>query len=215
MPTDFYYTIVVMLCQLRNRQAISYNRNYMKLIFAQGNPGAGYAASRHNVGFLALDALAAQHEAPFTAKPKFFADIAELTVGGDKVLLAKPTTYYNETGKSARAILDFYKLDPATEVLVVHDDLALPFGTLRTREKGSDAGNNGIKSLNTHLGPDYARLRIGIYNELRDKLPDADFVLSRFTKDEQKTLNETTVPHCLKLIEEFVAGQFQSTSHSF
>ncbi|MEP6710637.1 MAG: aminoacyl-tRNA hydrolase, partial [Candidatus Saccharibacteria bacterium] len=134
----------------------------MKLIFAQGNPGDQYNTTRHNVGFAILDALAKKFEASFTSKPKFFADIAELNIEGEKILLVKPATFYNETGKSARALVDFYKLAPATDVLVVHDDLALPFGTLRTREKGSDAGNNGIKSLNAHLGPDYARLRIGI-----------------------------------------------------
>ena len=186
----------------------------MKLIFAQGNPGTEYATTRHNVGFMTLDAFASTQDAVFKAKPKFFADIAELSLKGEKVLLIKPSTFYNETGKSARAIIDFYKLDPATDVLVVHDDLALPFGTLRTREKGSDAGNNGIKSLNTHLGPDYTRLRIGIYNELRDKIPDVDFVLSRFSANEIKKLQEAIIPKAFELIEAFITDSHQSTSHT-
>lgn len=186
----------------------------MKLIFVQGNPGPDYATTRHNVGFMMLDAFASSQDTSFKAKPKFFADIAELSVKGEKVILVKPTTFYNETGKSARAIVDFYKLDPTTDVLVVHDDLALPFGTLRTREKGSDAGNNGIKSLNAHLGPNYARLRVGIYNELRDKIPDADFVLSRFSTDEIKKLQETIIPKAIELVEAFVTDSHQNTSHT-
>jgi PTH1 family peptidyl-tRNA hydrolase len=186
----------------------------MKLIFAQGNPGTDYAATRHNVGFMTLDAFAAANDALFKSKPKFFADIAELAVNGEKVLLVKPTTFYNETGKSARAIVDFYKLDPASDILVIHDDLALPFGTLRTREKGSDAGNNGIKSLNAHLGSDYGRLRTGIYNDLRDKIPDIDFVLARFTKDEQNALDTHIIPRSIKIIEDFIAGSHQITSHN-
>lgn len=186
----------------------------MKLIFAQGNPDAEYAATRHNVGFMILDAFASAQEASFKAKPKFFADIAELSVEGEKVLLVKPTTFYNETGKSARAIVDFYKLDSATDVLIIHDDLALPFGTLRTREKGSDAGNNGIKSLNAHLGPDFARLRVGIYSEFRDKVPDADFVLSKFKAEEIKKLQETIVPKAIELVEVFITDSHQNTSHT-
>lgn len=185
----------------------------MKLIFAQGNPGDQYATTRHNVGFQALDTFAQEHKLSFSSKPKFFADIAEYGQGDEKVLLVKPTTFYNETGQSARALLDFYKLTPAYDVLVIHDDLALPFGTLRTREKGSDAGNNGIKSLNTHIGHEYSRLRVGIYNDLRDQMDDATFVLSRFSKEEAEAL-----PAILKktdeIIESFLDGSFQTTTHS-
>lgn len=184
----------------------------MKLIFAQGNPGNEYVSSRHNVGFSALDAFASEQGTSFTSKPKFFADIAELGVNGEKVLLVKPTTFYNETGKSARALIDFYKLTPETDVLVVHDDLALPFGTLRTREKGSDAGNNGIKSLNAHLEPNFARLRIGIYNELRDRMDDAAFVLSRFSKEESEQLDDI-YKKTTSIIDAFIAETFEITSH--
>lgn len=185
----------------------------MKLIFAQGNPGNEYIYSRHNVGFAALDCFAKEKGTSFISKSKFFADIAELGVNGEKVLLVKPTTFYNETGKSARALIDFYKLTPETDVLVVHDDLALPFGTLRTREKGSDAGNNGIKSLNAYLGPDYARLRIGVSTELRGRMDDAVFVLGRFSKEESEQLKDTykkTTP----IIDAFIAENFEITSHT-
>jgi PTH1 family peptidyl-tRNA hydrolase len=190
-----------------------YNITHMKIVFAQGNPGAQYANTRHNVGFLIVDALAAQHRAEFVKKPKFHADIAELSIAGEKVLLVKPTTFYNETGQAARALVDFYKLNANTDFIVIHDDLALPLGTLRIRESGRDAGNNGIKSLNAHIGTNYARIRVGIYNELRDRIHDADFVLSNFTKSESDTLKETIVPKILELINVFCAGTIEATSH--
>lgn len=178
----------------------------MKLIFAQGNPGSQYARTRHNVGFLVLDALATEEGSKWHAEAKFNADIAELNKDGEKILLVKPNSFYNETGQVARALVDFYKLNPAQEVLVIHDELALPFGTIRIRDKGSDAGNNGIKSLNSHLGADYSRIRVGIWNELRDHIDDANFVLSAFTPKEQKSLNEAIIPQLLQILEQFATG---------
>jgi PTH1 family peptidyl-tRNA hydrolase len=186
----------------------------MKIIFAQGNPGAQYATTRHNVGFLILDELARRQHTEFIKKPKFHATIAEVTIAGEKVLLVKPATFYNETGQAARMLVDFYKLHSATDFLVIHDDLALPLGTIRIREKGRDAGNNGIKSLNAHLGSTYARVRIGIYNELRDRIHDADFVLSNFTKAEADVLHESITPKVIELITSFCAGTIETTSHT-
>lgn len=185
----------------------------MKIIFAQGNPGAQYAHTRHNIGFIILELLAQQHGTEFIKKPKFHADIAELTVDGEKVLLVKPTTFYNESGQSARMIVDFYKCDPAHDVLVIHDDLALPFGTIRIRNSGRDAGNNGIKSLNAHLGPSFYRIRVGIYNDLRDRIPATDFVLGLFTKQESAVVHETVAPKVIELIEKFYTGSLETTSH--
>jgi peptidyl-tRNA hydrolase, PTH1 family len=185
----------------------------MKLLFAQGNPEKDYTATRHNVGFFILDQYARNHDVTFSLKNKFHAEIAEVTVNNEKVILAKPTTYYNETGRSARLLVDFYKLNPAEDFLVVHDDLALPFGTIRTREKGSSAGNNGIKSLNTSLGEDYKRLRIGIYNPLRDRIPDTDFVLAKFTENEKNALADI-YRLAAGFIDDFVIGSFESTKRS-
>jgi PTH1 family peptidyl-tRNA hydrolase len=185
----------------------------MKLIFAQGNPGSQYAHTRHNIGFFMVDKYAHTHDAQFAEKAKFQASIAELTVEGEKVLLVKPTTFYNETGRSARALVDFYKLDPANDFLVIHDDLALPFGTIRTREQGSDAGNNGIKSLNAHISPQYKRLRIGIYNDLRDRIPDADFVLAGFTAHEKNALPDVYT-FVAEFIDAFIGNAFEPTKRS-
>lgn len=185
----------------------------MKLIFAQGNPSQEYKDTRHNVGFMVLDEFAAQYKISFALKSKFLAEVAELNVDGEKVILVKPTTYYNETGRSARFLVDFYKLNPADDLLVIHDDLALPFGTIRIRKKGSDAGNNGIKSLNSHIGPDYTRIRIGIYNALRDDIDDAAFVLSRFNENERKVLENTMIPQTTNLLASFIAGTLDKTSY--
>ena len=184
----------------------------MKLILGQGNPGPDYAKTRHNVGFLALDFYADANHLKFQPKTKFHADIAEMTLDGNKVLFAKPTTFYNETGQSARATADFYKIAPE-DILVIHDELALPFGTLRTREKGSDAGNNGIKSLNAHLGETYARIRVGTWNEIADRAGSFDFVLSKFNEDEMVKLQKDIFPKIADLIDDFISGQHISTSH--
>jgi len=99
----------------------------MKLILAQGNPDTKYDRTRHNVGFASLDQFAHQYNLIWSEKAKFKAVMAETIVAGEKVILVKPTTYYNETGLSARTLVDFYNLDPANDLLVIHDDLALPF----------------------------------------------------------------------------------------
>lgn len=185
----------------------------MKIILAQGNPGAEYEKTRHNVGFLAIDYFASQQKVDFQTKSKFFADIAELGIDGEKVLLVKPTTFYNETGKAARALADFYKAD-TSDILVIHDELALPFGTLRTREKGSDAGNNGVKSLNAHLGENYARIRVGIHNDIADRAGAFDFVLSKFSAEEYEKLQSDILPKIDALIKDFITGNHAITSHS-
>ncbi len=185
----------------------------MKIVLAQGNPGSEYEKTRHNVGFLAIDFYAHKKGVQFQAKSKFTADVAELTDSGQKVLLVKPLTYYNETGKVARALTDFYKVE-LTDILVIHDELSLPFGMLRTREKGSDAGNNGIKSLNAHLGENYARIRVGTANELLERQGSFDFVLSKFTAEESEKLQSDIFPKITELIDNFVTDNHEITSHT-
>ena len=185
----------------------------MKIILAQGNPGAQYAATRHNIGWMILDAYAAASSAEFKPEKKFAADIATITIDGERILLVKPTTFYNETGRTARTLTDFYKLDPATDILVIHDDLSLPFGTIRIRQRGSDAGNNGIKSISSHLGPDYWRLRVGIWDEKRNLQPDADFVLSRFSADASSHIKQKIIPVATEMIATFLTGSMSATSH--
>lgn len=185
----------------------------MKLIFAQGNPGTQYKQTRHNVGFIFIDMLAQEWGVSFVNKPKFQAEIAETNLNGEKVLLVKPMTYYNETGQSARSLIDFYKLDPSRDFLVIHDDLSLPLGTIRTREQGRDAGNNGIKSLNAHIGMTHKRIRVGIYHDLRDHSHDADFVLGTLNGQEKDAL-PALFAAVERFVDQFVSDHFESTKIS-
>ncbi len=183
----------------------------MKVILALGNPGEKYVHTRHNAGFLVVNQLAAEQGAQFSNKPKFFSDIAELNMSGEKILLVKPTTYYNDVGISARALMDFYKLT-LDNVLVIHDDTALDFGKIRVRKGGRDAGSNGLKSLHTHIGADFWHIRIGTDNLLRRQIGDVDFVLSKFNADEQKILRDWTIPESIKLIGTFLDDTIEPIS---
>lgn len=186
----------------------------MKIIFAQGNPEPDYMNTRHNIGFNVLNAIAERLNAKWTPQSKFSALIAEVSIAGEKVLLVKPTTFYNETGLSARKIIDFYKLDQTNDFIVVHDDLSLPFGTIRVRDQGSDAGNNGIKSLNSHLGQNYKRIRVGIYHDARELMNDADYVLSKISAEELKQLSEKIIPQTVELIYDFINSTLAPTSQT-
>jgi len=184
----------------------------MKIIFAQGNPDVRYQKTRHNAGFMVLDAFGEKYDAVWRDIDKYKGRISDVIVNGEKILLVKPLSFYNDTGLVARTLVDYYKLDPATDFLVIHDDLALPFGTVRIRSQGSDAGNNGIKSLNTHLGASYTRIRIGIWTEMRDRMNDVDFVLGVFPKDEMHKLEKHIIPHVIELTEKFVEGKLEASS---
>ena len=185
----------------------------MKLIFAQGNPEPKYTSTRHNVGFAILNTLAEELGISWSEKTKLNALMAEFHIDDEKILFVKPTTYYNETGLTARKIVDFYKIDTKKDLLVIHDDLNLPLGTIRIRQEGNDGGNNGIKSINASIGKDYHRIRVGISNDLRDKIDDADFVLSKFSKDENAKFEELVVPKTIDLIKGFIKNDLSITSY--
>lgn len=185
----------------------------MKLVIGLGNPEEKYEGTRHNVGFAILDRYVANKSLTFQTKDKFKALIAETTNAGEKIILAKPTTYYNLVGESGRMLADFYKIDPE-DILVVHDELALPFGVVRTRLNGGAAGNNGIKSIIEHIHHDTPRLRVGVYNDLRGQIPDADFVLGKFNKEESEALQSTIIPKAIELIDAFTSGHHTADSHN-
>lgn len=154
----------------------------MKVAVGLGNPGAKYTGTRHNIGFEVIDYLARGPGcSPF--REKFEAFVAELKEGDETVLLVKPLTFMNLSGRSARAIVDFYKL-PVDRVLIVCDDFNLPLGKLRIRAKGSHGGQNGLKNIQEQLGTDaYARLRIGVGQPGPGEA--VDFVLSKFKPGER------------------------------
>ncbi len=132
----------------------------MKLFVGLGNPGAQYALNRHNVGFMAADAIAAGHDFP-TWRKRFSGLAAEGKLGRESVLLLKPLTYMNESGRSVGEAVRFYKLNLA-DVIVFHDELDLAPGKVRVKTGGGTAGHNGLRSLTAHIGNDYVRVRIGI-----------------------------------------------------
>ena len=184
----------------------------MKLVIGLGNPEQRYVDTRHNIGFAILDSYTDHKGISFVRSSKFHGDVAQQGVGEQKVLFLKPTTYYNLVGESARAICDFYRILPR-DVLIIHDDLALPLGTLRTRLGGSSAGNNGVKSLTQHLGEDTTRLRVGIYSDQREYMDAADFVLSKFNTEERATLER--LQHVAEVcIEDFIYGNLTPMTYS-
>lgn len=162
----------------------------MKLVVGLGNPGSKYEATRHNIGFEAIDRLAAGGSgAKFTRK--FEGLVAEIEIDFRRVLLLKPETFMNLSGRSVGQALRFYKLEPA-DVLVVCDDLTLPLGKLRIRGGGSDGGQKGLRDIAAHLGTEnYPRLRIGIGD--RGAVDAADFVLSRFRSAERPLIDDALI----------------------
>ncbi len=159
----------------------------MWLIVGLGNPGETYARTRHNIGFRVVTELADRHRLEFTHK-RANARVAEGEIAGQRVALALPQTYMNFSGQAVVGLRQWYKIDPATELLVVYDDVDLPFGALRLRERGSAGTHNGMRSIVTLLGSQvFPRLRIGI-----DRPPAAwnlaAYVLARFTPEEEAQL---------------------------
>ena len=177
----------------------------MKLVVGLGNPGPEYRQTRHNVGFLALEAFARTNGfADFEDAPKFKGLLATGTVNGGKVLLLKPLTYMNLSGDSVAPILAFYKLDPTKDLLVLSDDADMEFGKVRFREKGSSGGQNGLKSVIERLGTDaFARIKIGIGRDPR--FDTADWVLSKFKKEEFESLETAVFSKIRESITEFLS----------
>jgi PTH1 family peptidyl-tRNA hydrolase len=157
----------------------------MRLLVGLGNPGSRYAMTRHNVGFMAADAIAARYRfAPFRAK--FQGTVSEGSIGDAKVLLLKPETYMNASGDSVGAAAHFYKID-VSEIAVIHDDIDLAEGKLRVKRGGGAGGHNGLRSLDDALGPDYWRVRVGIGHPGMKELVEA-YVLQNFTAEERHWL---------------------------
>jgi PTH1 family peptidyl-tRNA hydrolase len=151
----------------------------MKLFVGLGNPGADHAFNRHNVGFMAIDAIAAAHDFPAWRR-RFSGAAAEAKLGREPVLLLKPATFMNESGRAVGEAVHFYKLD-LSDVVVFHDELDLAPGKVRVKTGGGVAGHNGLRSLSAHIGNDYVRVRIGIGHPGRKELVTG-YVLHDFAK---------------------------------
>lgn len=163
----------------------------MKLIVGLGNPGKEYEKTRHNIGFMVLDKLAEKLKV-YDFKEKFSGLIGETIYKGEKIILLKPQTYMNLSGNSLIQVINFYKLDPEQDIVVVYDDMSLPLGKLRVREKGSSGGHNGIKSIISHIGDKFLRIKFGI-GQSQEKNKIVDFVIGRFSKEEEEKISEVLV----------------------
>lgn len=168
------------------------------LIVGLGNPGSKYAETRHNVGFKVVDAFVKEREGSFAVMKH--AEVAEVKFKGRTIVLIKPTTFMNLSGKAVNYWMQAEKI-PKENILVITDDLALPFGKLRMKGKGSDGGHNGLKDIQATLNTqEYARLRFGVGSEFNQG-QQVDYVLGEWTTDEKKTLEER-----IQIATEFIKG---------
>ncbi|HOU09498.1 MAG TPA: aminoacyl-tRNA hydrolase [Clostridiales bacterium] len=174
------------------------------IVAGLGNPGKQYETTRHNSGFLFIDALADRHGVKIN-KIKFRALTAKADIGGRCCLLMKPQTYMNESGLSLREACGFYKIPPE-KVVVIFDDVSLPFATVRVRPRGSDGGHNGVASIISHLGSSgFPRVKVGIGPKPHEEMELGDWVLSRFSAEELKALG-TLIPNVCGAVELIVVG---------
>jgi peptidyl-tRNA hydrolase, PTH1 family len=179
----------------------------MKIIVGLGNPGEKYKNTRHNVGFLAVDFLLS-FDGFMDAKPshEFKSEMYTSGNGTDKIIFLKPQTYMNDSGQALKVICNFYKLDFAKELLVIHDEVDLPFGEIRTTASSSSAGHNGVQSIIDNIGTqDFNRVRIGVETrESREQMPTDAFVLQNFSDEQIRKLREEIFPKVKEEIEKFI-----------
>ena len=159
----------------------------MKLIIGLGNPGKEYLNTRHNAGFMAVDAFAKKHDITFSFEPKMKGMLAQVNLGGNKAILLKPMTYMNLSGEAVSLVMNFYKI-PVEDILVISDDLDSRLGRIRLRAKGSAGGHNGHKNIQMHIHTEeYKRIKIGI--DRSDVIPVIDWVLKKFDPNELSIMN--------------------------
>ena len=158
------------------------------IIVGLGNIGKEYDATRHNIGFACLDELAkSQGFEPWMTKKDLKCQLTTQTLGDNRVILVKPTTFMNLSGEAVRAVMDFYKV-PSEQVVAVYDELDIDFGSIRTRQGGGAAGHNGIKSLIQHIDEGFGRVRVGIGPKHPEQIDSADFVLGKFDKSQREQM---------------------------
>lgn len=175
----------------------------MKLIVGLGNPGKKYEHHRHNIGFQIIDSFLEKIGAESSNCSKYDAEVTELSLKGEKILLIKPQTFMNLSGTSVQQFVNFYKLNPSEDLLVVYDDKDMLFGKLRERSDGSSGGHNGIKSLIECLGTEsFHRLKFGVGHE-DQKIPTDAFVLQDFSKEEREMLPDL-IDQAVKKIEDWL-----------
>lgn len=184
----------------------------VRLIVGLGNPGPKYAYTRHNAGQLALQAFLTGQGAKLSVKPQLQAQVAELNIGGQKVVCAVPTTYMNESGKALFALQNYFEA-AEDQILVISDDIDLPVGTVRARLGGSSGGHNGLKSVINSIGEGFARIRIGVtqQEDSETEIDTKDYVLSRLSQTDLEVLAKLQ-PTVDGWINDFIEGELQPDS---
>jgi PTH1 family peptidyl-tRNA hydrolase len=184
----------------------------LRLVVGLGNPGPEYAQTRHNAGFWLVDTLASQQDGHFRLEARYHGETCRIALAGQELWLLKPMTYMNRSGQAVAALARFHKIPPPA-ILVVHDDLDLPPGTVRLKRGGGHGGHNGLRDLIAHLGGnDFARLRLGIGHpgDSRDVL---DHVLRRAPRSEQELI-EQAIADALRELPRILAGQWERATHA-
>ena len=183
----------------------------MYAVFGLGNPDKEYDKTRHNIGFDVIDELASQMGVQVnTKRHKALCGVGQ--IGSEKVILVKPQTYMNLSGESVRAVMDFYKLDPTKDIIVIADDISLPTGKIRIRAKGSAGGHNGLKSIIAHAGTDqFTRIKVGVGANQGDLVKH---VLGKFSKGERKIVDDA-VRNAASASEVIVMYDVQTAMNKF
>ncbi len=186
----------------------------LRVIVGLGNPGPEHLVTRHNAGFWFVDLLARRHGGEFRDYRKYSGETARITLSQREIVLLKPTTYMNRSGLSVRQLSDFYKVAPE-EILVAHDELDLPVGSVRLKQGGGHGGHNGLRDLITHVGETFWRLRLGIGHP-GNKADVIDYVLTRAPRAEEDTILETvsTAADVMPLLIEQGAERAMTRLHS-
>lgn len=184
---------------------------HYKLLAGLGNPGAKYESTRHNIGFVLADRLAGDRA---TWRQQCGVLLADASVGDTRLLIAKPQSFMNLSGEPLRRLCEFYKI-AANEVIAVHDEIDIPLGAMRIKNDGGDGGHNGIRSLIEHLGAnDFTRIRLGVGRPPDPRWEVSDWVLGRFTAEEQVVVQEMLTRGALA-VEELVARGVKSAQNRF
>ena len=185
----------------------------MHLIVGLGNPGNNYLLTRHNIGFMVIDSLAHRFSCR-SFKKEHRTETAKVKVGLESTLLAKPQTFMNLSGESIRAIVDYYNIE-LSKILIIHDEVDLPFGTMKYQKSRGHGGHNGVRSTHKQLGTnEYCRLRAGVGRPKNDKMDVADFVLQNFSKEEQNEVPDFLTKAGDSVIH-FIEKGFASTANHY
>jgi len=186
------------------------------LLVGLGNPGKEYELTRHNVGFICLDAFVDKMDEmeAWVEKKSLKCVMSTGRIGDARVIAIKPTTFMNLSGEAVQAVMNFYKIS-LDQIAVIHDELDIDFGQIRLRLGGSSAGHNGIKSVTQHLGEDYGRVRIGVGPKKPTRIKSEDFVLQKFSDEEQAQLPNLAQEANAILSEYVYGGQLPHDTRSF